>query len=401
MRRFFLISLMAALALTAVSCSKSSSSNPFNPAAAEVAAQAGDQALANQDLTGADAHYKDALAKDPGNPHANLGAAITGLGLLQQDPGVDSLLTFIGSVPLPAPGARAARSSRLLAHLGLPTAMRYDPLSNGRGLAKLLMRGAQDPILFSWYQRVIRNRIMPRLQYAEDRLNVLESHPSFIYLVPTNITGLDFPLEVDLGEALALDAVVNSLQGVLGTLVAYDFDALPGATPTELLNPAGTFGNLRTDGAAQLAAARANLRIASSRMVAMDAAIRAEIDDQSDDVIPAAALDEQGFKDVEAAFAQMEAALTGTVYYVDVKTWDNRTVVISLSAGNFFSTPIADWKTKIPHYTINFCGDVVLDDPLTFPDATFNGLFPGMTSAILADIIGPVTPPSCIPLVKN
>src|SRR5882762_8624985 len=160
---------MATLAVSAASCSKDKKS-PLNPAAAETAAQAGDAALANGDLPGADAKYKDALAKDPGNGHANLGAAITNLALLQSDASVDSLITFLGNVPLPAPNARAARSSRMLAHLGIRTNVKYDPLTNGRRLAKLMMRSVADPALPSWYQAVIRNKVMPKLQYAEDRL---------------------------------------------------------------------------------------------------------------------------------------------------------------------------------------------------------------------------------------
>jgi hypothetical protein len=389
---------MAALALSAASCS-SDKKNPLDPGAAESAAQAGDAALANGDLSGADSHYKSALDKDPGNGHANLGAAITNLALLQDDAAVDSLLTFLDSVPLPlpAPGARAARSNRVLAHIGLRTGTKYDPITNAHRLARLMMRSTVDPIMASWYQRVIRNHIMPRLAYAEDRLTVIVQHPTFTYLVPTSITGLDFPLEVDLGEALALDAVVNSLQGVFGTLLAYNFDAVPGATNAELLDPASTFGTLNTGGAAILTAAQADLRKASARVVQMDAFIRAETDPQDDDAIPVSALDTQEFQDFEAGFAKMEAALTGTIS-VAVETWDSRSVDVTLSAGTFFTSPITDWKTMMPTHTIDACDQVIITNSITFPHPTFNGVLPSMTNPGWQDIIGTVNNPACVPV---
>ncbi len=55
MRNLFLCVLLSTLALAATGCGKSKSST--NPDAAEAAARAGDQALANADLAGANAHY--------------------------------------------------------------------------------------------------------------------------------------------------------------------------------------------------------------------------------------------------------------------------------------------------------------------------------------------------------
>ena len=392
MRRFLVVSFLAALVLAVTGCGKSKSSNPLNPAAAEAAAQAGDAALANGDYVTADARYQDALTKDPNNGHANLGAAITGLAMLQADAGVDSLLTFIGNTPIPAPAARAAAPNRLLARMGISPRMSYDPISNGRGLAKLLLRTTSDPILASWYQRLVKNRIMPRLQYVENRMNTIELNPAFTYFIPTEISGASMPLEVDLGEVLAIDAMVNSLQGVLGVLVAYNFDALPDATPAELLAP-GPFAALNTDGAVQLAAARANLLLAKTRLGAMETFIGAEADAQGDDVIPANALAEPEFLDLKDGYAQMQAALTGVVS-VNVDAYDTSVIPVDLNLGVFFTDPISDWKAFVPTHTFDgVTGDVIVTDPIDFPDPTFNGIFPGMDNAKWYTIIGPLNPP--------
>src|SRR5204863_4301723 len=128
-----------------------------------------------------------------------------------------------------------------------------------------------------------------------------------------SISGAPSAIEVDLGEVLALDAVINSIQGVLGPIVAYDFDVPPGATNQELLDPASKFGKLMPDGAAQLAAAHLNLALSFTRFNAAVAEIHAETDDQSDDAIPLAALQTQDFADFATGFAQAEQALSGTV----------------------------------------------------------------------------------------
>src|SRR5262249_3082975 len=96
MRAVVIGCLVAAFAMPLASCSKKSEKSPTDPGAAEVAAQAGDASLASGDIAAANSHYKDALGKDPQSPHANIGAAITEIGLLQSDPTVDSLLTFMG-----------------------------------------------------------------------------------------------------------------------------------------------------------------------------------------------------------------------------------------------------------------------------------------------------------------
>src|SRR5262245_4729514 len=71
MRAVVIGCLVAAFALPLASCSKKSEKSPTDPAAAEVAAQAGDASLASGDIAAANSHYKDALGKDPQSPHAN------------------------------------------------------------------------------------------------------------------------------------------------------------------------------------------------------------------------------------------------------------------------------------------------------------------------------------------
>src|SRR5688500_16501991 len=62
---------------------------------AEQDVQAGHAAIASGDYAAANLHYKNALLKNPSHPEANLGAAITEVYLVQNDPDVAALLDLV------------------------------------------------------------------------------------------------------------------------------------------------------------------------------------------------------------------------------------------------------------------------------------------------------------------
>jgi len=354
-----------------------------------------DDALANGDYTTANTHYKAALAADPTNTRANLGAAVTEVDLVQNDPQVSSLVDQLQGV-VPVPAARASRAgARMMGKLGLSNGRLYDPSSVGRMMAKLVLKATSDPPLLSEVQDAIKNKVLPKLQYAEDRLNVMESNPNFELLLPPAMTDGPDTIEVDLGDIRVLDAVVNQTQGWLGVVMAYNFD-IP--NPTELvpldslLGASTDFGKLNSDGAGWLTAARADLQQSHVEFSAGVAAINAETDNQDNDVIPQTALQEQGFLDFQSHFDDVDQSLNGPVD-VTVKDYQNVDQTIQVQLKNFFTSPITDWKTKFPNHDFDpTTGDPRVLDPITFPDPTFNGIFPNLTNVGWQGLIGPVGP---------
>src|SRR5436309_3708648 len=146
--------LAVALVLTMASCNKKSDEkSPTDPAAGEVEAQAGDAALAGGDVAAANSHYKTALSKDSQSPHANIGAAVTEIALLQSDPTVDSLLTFVGPA---ANSVRVASPMQAMSRLALLPQQQLDPVSAGRAVSRILYRSMVDPTFAAWYQIVVR-----------------------------------------------------------------------------------------------------------------------------------------------------------------------------------------------------------------------------------------------------
>lgn len=385
-------------------CSSSTRvTNPVNPGAAEQETVLGDQALAGGDYTAANTHYKAALAIDSSHPRANLGAAVTEVYLVQNDPEVAALIARLQALTAaPAslrtgPPALGRPGARITSRLGLVSGRLYDPSSIGRMLGVLVLQGTADPPLLSEVQSVIKRKLIPRVQYAEDRLNQVETDPNFVMRLPPSITDEPDTVEVDLGEVRVLDAVVNEVQGWLGIVVAYNFDVpnpVDLVPPDSLLGPLTNFGKLNTDGAAALSQARVDFLQAHTEFNAGVATIGGETDDQSDDVIPQAALLEPEFVDFRTTFDQVDASLNAPVDVL-VRDYLGVTRTIQVQLKNFFTNPIADWKTKLPDHDFDTTtGDPYILDPITFPDPIFNGVFPNMTNATWQSLIGPVGPPS-------
>src|SRR5881409_3338986 len=162
MRLGFTLPILCALALV-VGCGKSDKNptSPLDPAAAQQEVDAGYTDLTAGNYESANTHFKTALVKDPNNAQANLGAAITEVYLVQNDPDVAPLLPYFdGTAPVlakrPAPEAtRAGRTAAALGLLGPTTSTRYDPISGGAAMLRILALTGEDPPAISDIQNVV------------------------------------------------------------------------------------------------------------------------------------------------------------------------------------------------------------------------------------------------------
>lgn len=398
-RLCLVLSLVALAAMISLPGCGSDGDNPAapNPGGAVAEVAAGNQALAAGDYAAANAHYRAALVLDPNNREANLGAAVTEVYVLKLDPEVASILDFVeGRVPGPlrAPIATSAkpRDGRAVM-LAVINGIRLDPEAGGRAVMGMFRMTAEDPILISDIQRAIKLKLMPRLLFAEARINQLEAFPDLNIVLTPAMTGEPDPIEIDHGDILMLDAALKGLQGWLGMVVAYNFDGAEEGeySNAESLLVAGTaFGTLQADGALQLASARSNLLLVDSRLDAAVASIAAETDDQTDDAIPAEKLNAPGFDETMQGVNDVTASLNGAIS-ATVQDYQGADFEIQIDLGKFFTNPITDLKTKLPNHTfVN--GTPVPDDPITLPDPTINLIFPNMTNALWQQLLGPPTP---------
>jgi hypothetical protein len=391
MRILTVLVACAALSMVAGCGSDDKATTPVDPAGAEFLAQEGDQALIAGDYALANQKYKGALVKDPTHQRANLGAGVTELALLESDPEITPLVEPL--LPAPQRGTTLLRGPAPARATALVGGRRYGPMLVGRALGRLVMQGTSDPVVLSDVQDVIRRRVLPRLIYAESRLDRLELDPGFVLLLSPEMTGGPDTIEVDLGEVRMLDAFVNVIEGWLGIAIAYNFD-IP--EPTELVPPdsllaVGTaFGKLNSGGGANLASARLDFLAAHAELHAAADYILAETDDQGNDAIPMAAIQDPDFDAVLTEFDNAYASLTGPVDVV-VQDHVGADVTVQVQLGNFFTNPIADWKTKLPAHSFDSStGDPIVNNPITFPDPKFNNIFPNLTNTIWQQLIGPV-----------
>jgi hypothetical protein len=391
--------LLAAVFLTLVLCvvgcggSDSGGSPPPDTAGSQSDVTLGMQALANGDYSSANTYFRSAVGKDPSNGQAQFGLALTDVYLLNDDSQVQGAVGgFFARAGLrqATPLARHASAATQVAALRESVTGKYSPRNTAMAAMRMLAFAAEDPESLSKIQHIIKTVVMPRLAEAEIRLGIVEQASEFVMKFPPSVTNLPDTIEIDKGEVYLLDAVVNGVQGWLNIAVAYNFDVensdYEHVDPESLLAPGTVFGTLNADGAIQLNAARTNFIFVNTRFDQAASFIASETDDQSDDLVPQEWLNTPEYDELTADVDRLYNTLIGPVS-VDATDSNQQPFPLLLDLGKFFVPAIGDLKTVLPNHTfVN--GDPVVDNPITFPDPTINGIFPDMTNARWQQLTG-------------
>lgn len=358
--------------------------------------------------------YEEALALDPDNQEAAFGLAITTVFVLEDDPDLraaadawDAWLETNEIEDLNGVGAMAASGAVRWARASLP----LDPA--GAGLGALVADGrlvraliAAEPTSHlegfpptpAEHQALLRDIVEPALVAAADLLAEVDD-PAFTFVVTPAMQGEPpeeaDPLELDLTEVLVLRAGLETALAALDIAVAYRAEPSPWGAEgfAEAMAPGSSFATLETDGASRLEDAHGRLGDAVDLLRTALSFLENETDDQDDDVIkydPAASggdfdlddyLGSEDLADAREVLDDVEATLSGP-----------RTVTVDLGRGDvdlevdltkFFLDPIPDLKALLPAYDATggrFLWVAETFDAWTFPDPTFDGILPGMTS---------------------
>jgi len=406
--RLAVVSIAFALTFVLGCGGKSSTQPTTDPAAAAGEVDAGNTALANGDYAAANEHFKTAIAKDPSNSQAQFGAAVTEVYLLQDDPDVQNVA---GQFQLFQPGALPMSHGRLARQVAFSQRVQslrssvvgpYTPVRMGSALVRTLALASNEPDSISEIQAIVRTKVMPKLQYAEDRLNAAEAAADFrMFLVP-EITGMPDTLEIDKTELYLLDSVINGVQGWLGILTAYNFDVensdFEHVNPESLLAPGTAWATLHPGGHVILAQAKSDFETVKARFDAAAAYLANETDDQSNDLIPQDWLATQDYADLADGVDQMNAALTGPIT-VPARDANDQEFDLQVDIGRFMVPGIDDLKKALPNHTI-VNGELKPVEPITFPTdpgyggPTVYGIFPDMTDARWQQLTGLTGPPA-------
>ena len=396
MNKLAVLACAAMLLALTLGCGKSSTKPTVDSGGAQHETDLGSQALASGNYANANAHFKAAIALDPGNAQAQFGAGVTEVYLLQNDPdilAVQAQLPLVRSPIVPVQHSRTGRVETMRQRLTAARSgvdQRYSPKPMGTAFFRTLLLAADEPDSISEVQAIIRNKVMPRLQYAEERLNAAEAASNFVMLLPPSVTDLPDTIEIDKTELYVLDAVVNSVQGWCGLLVAYNFDVensdFEHVNAESLLTGATAWATLHAGGVLDLASARLNFLNVKGKLDAAAAYLAAETDDQSDDIIPQSWLTTQDFTDLHDAVAQVYTSLNSPVT-ITVNDYSMQPMDLQIQIGRFFVPAITDLKPKFP--ALVFYGTVPeIAVPITFPDPTINGIFPDMTNVRWRQLTG-------------
>lgn len=328
------------------------------------------------DFSTSNALFKEALGLDAENLDANFGAGLTEILLFSQDAEVQAVFdaweafldtgsAFVADTSLSSP----ALSLGFL----LPGAFRQAPIRtlNEKEVAysylNLFKLVVSDPPTIGDIQDVIESVFLPDLDYALERFNVVDDSSTYSFIITPKMQGdvQEDSVEFDLTELYVLEAAVNLIRSFFSVAVAYNISpsAYDSAAIVDFLTPGGGFLSLRTpNGATQMAAAKQSLLDASEALDNAIAFLKAETDDQSDDIIiaPENVADLDLITEDNAEFRDsLETGLTLT------EDWDGDGPLgpepLTFNFSVLFDDPIQDFKSLLPTYSVAVGRDTVYD----------------------------------------
>ena len=389
------------------SCNKSPTASDSEKAAAkndEAYAELENQlsssgSLDSKDFTKAEQLYTEAVTTDPSNPTANFGAAFSKVLNINGDAQVKDMINRWKAWD---PGFQSP-----VLNFGIPkgTADMNLPITTlGKNLVKIFKVATTDPPTIAETQAVIRDRILPRIDYAIARLAIVEQHPEFELKITGKMQGSpgQKDLYLDLTEVYVMDAALQGIKASIEQFLVFKFTLSAYTTKavvTAIRQDNTDFFVLASDGATHAQNIKSSLLNAVGKIRSGINFLKAETDNQDDDIIKRGS-NGVAVKDLDSVLTyltKVESALNGT-FSIDLKgaDSDNNDYTIQVSLSNFFSgLPQNPKQAWFPTYTVDTTsyGDILWQwqaqdyASFTFPDPTFSGLFPGMSNETLKRLL--------------
>ena len=364
--------------------------------------------IQDKDFTAAEKLYKDAVAADPNNPTANFGAAFTHILATFADTAIKNAINRWEDNPVgPGEPVVPIGSQNSLLHFGIPTGTKEMSIPTkvlGTNLVKIIRTATSDPPTIAEMQNLLRDRLLPRIDYALARLAVVEQHPDFELRISGKMQGDVGKKDVylDLTEVFVMDAMIQGMKALVEQFLVFKFEMNDYTTKSAVIalqqnNP--NFFVLASDGNTHAHNVHSSLITAVGKIRSGVNFLKSETDDQSDDIIKRGSSG-IAVKDLDTVLTyldKIETALTGT-FSVELKDADsdNNDYTIQISLNNFFNNlPQNPKQAWLPAYSVDSTshGDLHIKwqaqdyASLTFPDPTFSGLLPGMTNETLKRIL--------------
>ncbi|MGB2869231.1 MAG: hypothetical protein WBD36_12325 [Bacteroidota bacterium] len=340
--------------------------------------------------------FKKALEGNANSAPANFGAAITEVFGAFADPNINGAIKKWE-------GSSFGKVGGL--QFGIPKG-RSDLTLQTNVLAKDFLRtlqiAATDPPTIAQMQQVLRDYLLPRLNYALDRLAVVEGNTSFEFKISGKMQGDSRLSDVYLDgtEVYIMDAMVRMMKAWVEQFLVFRFDMPDYQTKSVVaaLQPDNTsFFALATDGTARAQSVKAGLLATISKLRSAVNYLKSETDNQNDDIIKhgTGGISDADLDSTLSGLTKIENSFTNGISTQGTDS-DGNTITVQINLSQFYNNPPLNPKSQwFPRYTVDSTatGDIQWHwrdqdyASFIFPDPTFSGVFPGMTNEKLKRLL--------------
>ncbi|MBA4251326.1 MAG: hypothetical protein C0425_06875 [Chlorobiaceae bacterium] len=345
--------------------------------------------------------YKEALVLNPGNNAASFGAALTEILTAYADPDINALLK-----KFEASGSNKALSKALF-NIGLyqSTGQMQVPLTAmAENTLFMFQKAMTDPPLISEVQTVLKNKLLPRIIYAVEQLNKVAANDNFKFEVTGRMQGDQNRSSVYIypAEVHFFTAAVNGVKMMLEQMMVYKFE-MPNYSQQSLIQALDqngtTFFALAADGTSRAANAKSAMNEMINKFISGVQKLETISGRKTDAIIKIGndGMKQQDIDTLKVYLQKMKSAITSPVsIFVENGDRDGNSYTIQVNLSRLFDNPVANPKKSfIPTYQVLAVGtkDIQIKfaaetyAQFTFPDPTFNGLFPGMTNSNLKKLL--------------
>lgn len=345
--------------------------------------------------------FKDAVNLDPTNTNAQFGAAISEILAAYWDTTVNNVIKEFENSSFNKP------LSGFMKNALIPTqaSQMVVPVQNAaQEIAMLYKSALNDAPLISRVQAVLRDKLLPRVEYAIARLEVCEGNASFRYKISGKMQGdpnLD-TVSIYRTEVFFTDAIIHGLRFMINSILIYKFD-LPDYSQASLLQALQqnntSFFYMNSDGKTRAATAESDMLSVLTKFKSGISDLETISGKKADAIIR---IGGSGLKqaDLDSVKKYLDKVITLFNSTVSVSLLnadsDGNNYTVNINLANFFNNlPVNPKSAFLPSYQVTASGknDIQFKftantySEFTFPDPTFAGLFPGMTNEILKRIL--------------
>ena len=374
MRKYFFLPVISLVVVLLLGFGCGKSKNPteeVNGNAIDSLLREAYQAMVESNFTRADSLYGRVLQLDNGNSKAAFGKATCSIFLLQDDPGVDSLIGYFEQFG----------DSLYLPKMGHMPKLGADfPLRICEGAYSWVNKPFNgQPYTISDFQDFVVARVFPVLEDLSNLFEIIETDRNFVFTIYPDLCQCQDTIEIDLGEIYAAHAQVNLTHAILNYLVSYNMDLDTYETClSDILADSSSFMTLKPAGAIRMPQAKNYLLDGIELCSLAVDFIAHETDDQSNDLI---VLDQEDGDSIYYYLGKGRQSLIDTLQVQWSTMCQGNPISFTVALGEFFDNPIQDYKDYLPpHHFADGCNDLKVDS-VYFDDPTFSGLFPEMANS--------------------